>query len=80
MDPAYMSQQHAGGITAKFRGPVHTERLRGAHVKNMHAIAMHCDCSTTFLRLGTARPFMGHIYALVWDSKRISPMVVVVGK
>ena len=23
---------------------------------------------------------MGHIYAFVWDSKRISPMVVVVGK
>jgi hypothetical protein len=59
---------------------VHTKKLRGSYVEYMHTVPMHGDRSTTVLRLGTARPFMGHVYGLVWRSGRTSPMTVIVGK
>ncbi len=59
---------------------VHTEKLRGPYVENMHTVPMHSDRSTTVLRLGTARPLMGHVYGLAWRCGRISPMAVIVGK
>jgi hypothetical protein len=59
---------------------VNTEKLRGPYVENMHTIPMHSDRGTTVLRLGTARPLMGHVYGLTWRSGRISPMAVIMGK
>ncbi len=59
---------------------VNTEKLKGRYVENMHTVPLHSDRSTTVLRLGTARPLMGHAYGLVWRSGRIFPMAVVVGK
>lgn len=58
---------------------MHTEKLRQPYVENMHAVPMHGDRSTTFLRLGTARPLVGHVHVLC-NSERISPMVVILGK
>lgn len=58
---------------------MHTEKLRCPHVENMHTVPMYSDRSTTVLCLGTARPFMGHIYVLAWRSGRILPMAVIVG-
>jgi hypothetical protein len=78
MDREYGIQQHAGAITGYGRfSLVHTKKfLRRPYVENMYAVPVHSDCSTTFLHLGTARLLMGHI----WDSERIPPVVIIVGK
>ena len=59
---------------------MHTEKMREPYVENMHTIPVHSDRSTTVLRLGTARPLVGHVYGLVWRSRRTSEMAVIVGK
>jgi hypothetical protein len=59
---------------------VHAEKSRGSYVENMHTVPMHSDCSTTVLRLGTARPLMGHVYGLTRGGGRISLMAVIVRK
>lgn len=59
---------------------MHTEKLRGPYVENMHTVPMHSDRSTTVLGLGAARLLMGHVYGLAWRSGRISPMAVIVRK
>ena len=59
---------------------MHTEKIREPYVENMHTISMHSDRSTTVLRLGTARPLVGHVYGVVWRSGRTSEMAVIVGK
>lgn len=59
---------------------MHTKKLRGSYVENMHTVPMHSDRSTTVVRLGTARPLMAHVYGLTRGGGRISLMAVIVGK